>query len=113
MVKKEAQGRENREEEKGRKGGEEGGSKVTDVETEWVTLKRRTKRRRQQGRDETSVKPDGRGFRTIQIFVKVDGSNVFPLETSLSDQVSDVVIRIPSSAYDTKRDVYMTVVKNK
>ena len=62
-----------------RKEGEEGGSKVTDVETEWVTLKRRTKRRRQQGRDETSAKPDGRGFRTIQIFVKVDGSNVFPL----------------------------------
>ena len=42
------------------------------------------------------------------MFVKVDGSKAFPLEVSLSDKVGDVVKRIPSSACDSKRDVYMT-----
>ena len=90
-----------------RKEGEEGGSKVVEAETDWVTVKRRTEQRRQQGRDEASVKSDGKRFRTIQIFVKVDGYKAFPLAVSLSDNVADVVIRIPSSAQDNKRDVHM------
>ena len=97
-----------REEESVRKEGEERGSKVVEVETDWATVKRRTKQRRQQGRDEASAKSDGKGFKTIQIFVKVDGSKVFPLEVSLSDKVGDVAKRIPSSACDSKRDVCMT-----
>ena len=54
--------------------------------------------RRQQGGDEASAKSDGRAFRTIQIFVKVDGSKAFPLEVSLSDKVGDVLKRTPSIA---------------
>ena len=88
--------------------GEERGSEVVEVETGWVTVKGRTKQRRQQGRDEANEKSDGRTFRTIQNFVKVDGSKVFPLEVSLSDKVGDVVKRIPSSACDSKCDVCMT-----
>ena len=91
-----------------RKEGEEGGSKVVEAETDWVTVKRRTKQWRQRGRGEASVKSDARRFRTIQIFVKVDGCKVFPLEVSLSDEVGDVVKRIPSSTCDSKRGVYMT-----
>ena len=92
-----------------RKEGEEGGSsKVVEVKTDRAKVKRRTKQRRQPGRDEASVKFDGRMFRTIQMFVKVDGCQAFPLEVSLSDKVGDVVKRIPSSACDSKRDVYMT-----
>ena len=64
-------------------------------------VKRRTERRRQQRRD---VKSDGRGFRTIEIFVKVDGCKVFPLNVSLGHNFGDVVIR----AYENKRDVSMT-----
>ena len=73
-----------------------------------MTVKRRTERRRQQGHEEASVKSDGRRLRTILFFLKVDGSKVFPLGVSLSDKVGDVVKQIPSSACDSKRDVYMT-----
>ena len=45
---------------------------------------------------------------TVQIFVKVDRSKAFPLGTSLSDKVSDIVGRIPNSASWSKRDVYVT-----
>ena len=48
-----------REEQRERKESEEGGSKVVEVETGWVTVKRRTERRRQQGHEEASVKSDG------------------------------------------------------
>ena len=97
-----------REEQGVRNEGEEGGSKVVEVETGWVTVKRRTKQWRQQGCEESSVESDGRRLRMIQIFVKVDGSEVLPLEVSMSDKVGDVVTRIPSSACGSKRDVYMT-----
>ena len=40
------------------------------------------------------------------IFVKVDGSKAFPLDVSLSDEVGDIVERIPNSAC-SKRDVYV------
>ena len=71
-------------------------------------MKRRTEQRRLQRRDDASLKSDGRKLRTIQIFVKVDGSKTFPLKVSLSDEVGDVVKRIPSSACDSERDVCMT-----
>ena len=71
-----------REEQGERKEGEVGGSKVVEVETGWATVKRRVEERRQQGRDEASVKSDGRRSRATQIFVNVDGSKVFPLEVS-------------------------------
>ena len=54
------------------------------------------------------MKSDGTKFRTVQILVKVYGSKAFLLEVSLSDKVGDVVKRIPSSARDSKGDVYMT-----
>ena len=97
-----------REEQGVRKDCEEGGCKAVEVETNRVMVKRRTKQRKQQGHDGASVKSDGRRFGTIQIFVKVDESKVFPLEVSLGDTVGDVVNRIPSSACDRIRDVDMT-----
>ena len=83
--------------------GEDGGNKVVEVETNWVTAKRRTMQRRQQGGDEASEKSDGRKFRTVQIFVKVDGSKAFPLEVSLSDKIGDVVKRITANVMCTWR----------
>ena len=62
-AKRQGEREEDRRGEKGRERceeGERGGSKVVEVETGWVTVKRR-ERRRQQGRDETTAKPDGRG----------------------------------------------------
>ena len=38
----------------------------------------------------------------------MDGSKTFPLEVSLSHEVGDIAKRIPDSACDIKRDVYMT-----
>ena len=70
-------------------------AQVVEVETDWVTVRRRTKQRRQQGRDEGSAKSGGRGFRGMQIFVKMD---VAP-----SDKVSEVMRRIEC---DSKRDMY-------
>ena len=53
------------------------------------------------------MKSYARRFRRIQVFVKVDGSKVFPLEVSLSDKLGDVVKRIPSSACGSKRHVHI------
>ena len=39
----------------------------------------------------------------------MDGSKTFPLEVSLSHEVGDIAKRIPDSACDIKRDVYMTL----
>ena len=50
----------------------------------------------------------GKSCRTVQIFVKVNGSKTFPLDVSLNDKVSDVVRRIPSNVCDRKCDVYVT-----
>ena len=50
----------------------------------------------------------GKSRRTVQIFVKVDGSKVFPMAVSLHNDVSDVVRRILSSARCGSRAVYVT-----
>ena len=72
---------------------EEGGIKVVEVETDWVKVRRRTKQRRQQGRDEGSAKSGGKGFRGIQIFVKMDHSKAVTMDVAPSDKVSDVMRR--------------------
>ena len=48
-----------------------------------------------------------KGPRTIQIFVKLDGCETFPLELSLSDKVGDVVTRAPSRARGGRQDMYV------
>ena len=41
--------------------------------------------------------------RTVQIFVKVDGSRAIAMDVSRNDKVSDIMIRIPSGG-----DMYVT-----
>ena len=46
----------------------------------------------------------------IQIFVKVDGKlKAFMLNVAPNDKISDIVKRIPNSAYCSKRDKYVTL----
>ena len=49
--------------------------------------------------------------RTIQIFVKWDGSRTITMEMALSDKVSDIVKRILTSACCSKSDVYVKCEK--
>ena len=70
--------------------GEEGGNKIYEVETDWVTVKRRTEQRRQQARDEASAREvRWKRVQNDQMFVKVDGFKVFALEVSLRRQRQD------------------------
>ena len=57
---------------------------------DWTLVTRSTKQRR----------------RTAQIFVKVDGSRTIMMEMALSDKVSDIVKRIPTSACCSNSEVY-------
>ena len=69
--------------------------KVVEDVMDWVTVKRRTKRRTvEEKRDEEGRKTP----KVVQIFVKVDGAMTFPMDVSPSDKVSDVVRRIPQRA---------------
>ena len=50
----------------------------------------------------------GKSPRTVQIFVKIDGSKALQLEVSLSDKVDDIVKRILNSMGWNRCDVYVT-----
>ena len=97
-----------REEQGVRKEGEEGRIKVVEVETDWVAVKRRTRQRSQQQRDEESVKSSRRKFNGIQIVVKVDNSKTCMIDATPSDEVSNIMRKIPNSACCNKRDVHVT-----
>ena len=73
---------------------DEGGIKVVEVETDWITVRRRTLLRRRPGRHEVTAKSGGRGFRDFQIFVKMDDSKAVTTDAAPSDEVSDVMRRI-------------------
>ena len=77
------------EREKGRRAEKERDKEVKKDVTGWTVVTRSEKQRK----------------RTIQIFVKVDGSKVTPMEVSLTDdKVEDVIRRIPNG-----EDVYVTM----
>ena len=74
---------------------------VAENVTAWVEVRRRTRGRAvQEGREDEG----GKSCRTVQIFVKVDGSKTFPLDMSPDDKVSDVMKRIPNN-----EDAYVTM----
>ena len=94
------EGEKGREREKGRKGEgekkgeeraaeEEGEEEVKKDVTDWVEVRRRTRRKSRK---------------MVQIFVKVDGCKTSVMEMEMSDKVDDIVKRIPFS----DRDVYVT-----
>ena len=98
----EEKGREERE--KGRKGqrgsgqegrneeemeAEDGGEQVKKDVTDWVEVRRRTRRKSRK---------------MVQIFVKVDGGKTSVMEMETSDKVDDIVKKIPIS----DQDVYVT-----
>ena len=63
--------------------------------------------RRRPGRhEEGNAKSGGKGFRGIQIFVKMDDSKAVTMDAAPSDKVSDVMRRI--SVCDSKRDMSVT-----
>ena len=82
---------------KSKKVDEEGGhqeeEKVAEIVTDWVFVKRKTRRQSRK---------------TVQVFVKVNWSTVITMEVGLTDKVSGVVRRIPNSASGSKRDVHVT-----
>ena len=73
---------------------------------DWTVVARRTRQKRSGGQGAVSEekRTSKGGGRTLQIFVKVDGSKVPPLEMSPNDEVGDV----PSSVRCGSRDVYGT-----
>ena len=62
---------------------------------DWVVVKKRTKSRTRRGKEEEEVR---KSCRTVQIFVKVDGSKVITIDVELTDSVSDIVKRITNTA---------------
>ena len=94
------EGEKGREREKGRKGEgekkgkegaaeEEGEEEVKKDVTDWVEVRRRTRRKSRK---------------TVQILVKVDGGKTSAMEMEMNDKVDDIVKKIPISA----QDVYVT-----
>ena len=94
------EGEKGRKREKGRKGegemkgkeraaAEEGNEEVKKDVTDWVEVRRRTRRKSRK---------------MVQIFVKVDGGKTSVMEMEMSDKVDDIVKKIPIS----DRDVYVT-----
>ena len=94
------EGEKGREREKGRKGEgekkgkeraaeEEGEEEVKKDVTDWVEVRRRTRRKSRK---------------MVQIFVKVDRCKTSVMEMEMSDKVDDIVKKIPIS----DRDVYVT-----
>ena len=69
----------------------------------WVEVKRKAKQRTAPGRCEEEARTS---WRTVQVFVKVDGCKLITTEVELKDKVSDSVKRIPNSASCSKIDVY-------
>ena len=78
-----------REKEKERAAGEEGNKEVKKDVTDWVEVKRRSRRKSRK---------------MIQIFVKVNGGKTSVMEIEMSDKVDDIVKKISIS----DRDVYVT-----
>ena len=70
-----------------------------ETEENRVEVKRRTRTKMFRGKEE-----DGKSRRMVQIFVKVDGARTGTVEMALSDNVSDVVRRIPNSACYSRQD---------
>ena len=108
---------EERKKERGSKAEEVRGKGSEEVEgdaMDWTVVTRRTRKKRTEGQG--AVSEDKRTLksrdRTIQIFVKVDGCKVLPLEMSPNDKVGDVVRRILrrilSRVRCESRDVYVT-----
>ena len=77
--------------EKGREVEEEKDKEVEKDVMDWTLVTRSTKQRR----------------RMVQIFFNADGSRTIMMEMALSDKVSDIVKRIPTSACCNKSDVYV------
>ena len=63
-------------------------------------MKRRTRHRSQQERNERSVKSSRREFKGIQIVVKVDNSNTSMTDATPSDKVSDITRKIPYVTFE-------------
>ena len=68
---------------------EEGEEEVKKDVTDWVEVRRRTRRKSRK---------------MVQIFVKVDGGKTSAMEMEMNDKVDDIVKKIPISA----QDVYVT-----
>ena len=81
--------REEETEEEGKDVREETDKEVKKDVTDWVEVRRRTRRKSRK---------------MIQIFVKVDGGKTSTMEIEMSDKVDDIVKKIPIS----ERDVYVT-----
>ena len=100
--------RERRQREEGDKGeverekGEER-EKVVDELTDWVKV---TRKNRQERSHDESEERNRKSRKVIQIFVKVDGSKVTPMEVSLTDKVGDIVKKTVDSKNHHKNDVF-------
>ena len=100
---KEEKGQE--ESEKGRKGEGERGQTRRKEEEEKAAVEERSKQVEKDVMDWTVVTRNRRQRKMIQIFVKVDGSKVTPMEVSLKDdKVEDVMRRIQND-----EDAYVTM----
>ena len=66
----------------------------------WVEVRRRTRRRVVE---EGGIDEGGKSRKTVQIFVKMDGSRTLTMDVAQNDKVSDVMKRIPSGD-----DMYVT-----
>ena len=71
---------------------------IVEAVTDWVTVKKRTKQRMEQGEHEednmTDVRPERSPEckrRVIQIFVGMNTSKTFSLDVSLSEKVSEIM----------------------
>ena len=86
--------------EKGGQDEEEKDKEIDEDVTGWVHVRRKTRRRVVREGDEDE---GGKSCRTVQIFVKVDGSRTIAMDVSQNDKVSDIMKRIPSGG-----DMYVT-----
>ena len=83
---------------------EQAETRMVEVETDGVMTQRRTKQKRQRGRESRIDESRERVFRRIQIFVKTDNSRTVTMDGELTDKVGDVMRRV---ACDSERDVYV------
>ena len=72
--------------------------------TDWVKVER--KNRQERSHDESEER-NRKSRKVIQIFVKMDGSTVTPMEVSLTDKVGDIVKKTVDSKNHHKSDVHV------
>ena len=91
-----------KEEQNGEKKRSEG--KIFRGMTDWIVVKGRNGQGKSHGRSKEMVR---KSCRTIQIFVKIDGSKAVPMEMVLTDKVGDIVKRIVNSESHQKNAVHV------